>query len=145
MSHMPSEAELDNEILTLAPGQGKTPISVLNDKNCEVFAHPHLFPKGKFGYTAEHEVTLSPSKYFNQRLLNYTQKFASDADYIFYANSVIQQLSLSSQINVATRKVSSTTLNAGMLSQNFQETVKQFIANDKAIAFKSTVKGTPAY
>lgn len=29
MSHMPSEVELDNEILILAPGQGKTPMSVL--------------------------------------------------------------------------------------------------------------------
>ena len=29
------------------------------------------------------DVKLSPCRYFNQRLLNYTQKFASDPDYIF--------------------------------------------------------------
>ena len=43
------------------------------------------------------------------------------------------------------RKVSSGQLHAGMLSQNFKETVKQFIANDKAFSFMSTIKGTPAY
>ncbi|XP_066928370.1 uncharacterized protein [Clytia hemisphaerica] len=145
MSHTPTETEIDNEILTLAPGQGKKPISILNDENCEMLAHPHLFPKGKFGFNVQRNVKLSPSKYFNQRLLNYTQKFASDPDYIFFANSVIQQVSLTSQINVAMRKVAASNLNAGMLSQNFKETVKQFIANDKAFAFMSTVKGTPAY
>ncbi|XP_066928764.1 uncharacterized protein [Clytia hemisphaerica] len=145
MSHTPTDAELDNEILTLAPGQGKKPVSILHDENCEMLAHPHLFPKGQFGYKVERDVKLSPSKYFNQRLLNYTQKFASDPDYIFFANSVIQQVSLTNQINVAMRKVAASNLNAGMLSQNFKETVRQFIANDKAFAFMSTVKGTPAY
>ena len=39
-------------------------------------------------------------------------------------------------------KVSSDTLTAGMLNRNFKETVRQYIANDKAYNF---VKGTPAY
>ena len=43
------------------------------------------------------------------------------------------------------RKVCAISLNAGVLSQNFKETVKQFIANDKAFAFMNSVKGAPAY
>jgi len=43
------------------------------------------------------------------------------------------------------KKVSGENLTAGMLSQNFKETVKEFIANDKAFSFMSSVKGTPAY
>ena len=145
MSHMPSSNEIDNEILTLAPGEGKNPLSILNDEFCEELAHPHLFPTGKYGYKIKRETPLSPVKYFNQRLLNYTQLFASDSDYIFFANSIMQQIHLSSQINIAMKKVSSDQLNAGMLSQNFKETVKQFIANDKAFSFMSNIKGTPAY
>ena len=49
-----------------------------------------LFPQEKFGYNTERDVKLSPIKYFNQRLLNYTQMFASDPDYIFYALSLTQ-------------------------------------------------------
>jgi len=76
---MPSSNEIDNEILTLAPGEGQNPLSILNDNFCEELAHPHLFPTGKFGYKIKRQIPLvSPVKYFNQRFLNYTQLFASD-------------------------------------------------------------------
>ena len=54
-------------------------------------AHPHLFPQGKFGLHTKRDIKLTHTKYFNQRLLNYTQRFASDPDYIFFANFVSQQ------------------------------------------------------
>ena len=145
MSHIPTEEDIDNEILNMAPGEGVTPLNILMDEHCEELAHPHLFPNGQFGYAVERDIALSPSKYFNQRLLNYTQKFASDSDYIFFVNSVVQQLRLHSQISIAMKKVSGENLTAGMFSQSFKDTVKQFIANDKAFSFMSTVKGTPAY
>lgn len=94
------------EDFSIAPGEGEIPLSMLQDLYCEELAHPHLFPTGKFGYKAERDIKLSPVKYFNQRLLNYTQKFAEDSDYIFYALSTIQQLNLNSQINIAMKKVS---------------------------------------
>ena len=96
---------LDEETVTIAPGEGKKPLSILMDKQCEELAFPHLFPQGKFGYNIDRDVSLSASKYFNQRLLNYTQRFASDTDYIFFAHSVLQQMQLSSQINIALKKV----------------------------------------
>ena len=58
-------------------------------------------------------------KYFNQRLVNYKQTFAADSDYIFYALSVMLQLNLNSQINIAMKKVCSKQLTAGMLSSQF--------------------------
>ena len=47
--------------------------SLTNDKFCEELSHPHLFTTGKFGFQTKRKVQLSPSKYFNHRLLNYTQ------------------------------------------------------------------------
>ena len=87
ISEVPSNCELEQEI-TIAPGEGKYPISVLNDKFCEELAHAPLFPSGRYGYQIEREILLIPSKYFNQRLLHYVQKFAADSDYIFFAHSV---------------------------------------------------------
>ena len=84
-------------------------------------------------------------KLFNQRLLNYTQIFASDRDYIFFALSVTRQLKLQSQINIAMKKVCSGHLTAGVLSQNFSEIFKLFMANNEAYHFMNTIKGTPAY
>jgi len=44
ISDMRSSEQIDNEILNLAPGEGINPVSIINDKNCEELAHPHLFP-----------------------------------------------------------------------------------------------------
>ena len=70
-SEVPPNCELEQKII-IAPGEGKQPISVLNEKFCEESAHPHLFPPGRYGYQIEREIPLSPSKYFNQRLLHYS-------------------------------------------------------------------------
>ena len=78
-------------------------------------------------------------------LLNYKQKFSSNPDYIFFAHSVIQQLNLNGRVNIATQKVKSGQLTAGMLSRNVKESVKSFVANGEAYSFMNTVKGTPAY
>ena len=69
VSNMPQ-----SEQLKIAPGEGKQPISILNDQYCEQLSHSHLFPTGNFGYKIERNVKLSPVKYYNQRLLNYKQK-----------------------------------------------------------------------
>ena len=56
----------------VAPGKGKNPRTLLGDQFSKERAHPHLFSTGKVGYKAEREIQISPSKYFNQRLLNYS-------------------------------------------------------------------------
>ena len=119
VSEIPSACEMEEGIV-VAPGEGKKPVSILNDKFCEKLGHPHLFPTGQYGYKVEREIPLTPSKYFNQRLLHYTQKFASDNDYIFFAHTVLQKVQLSSQINIAMKKVLSNDLTAGMLSKTFK-------------------------
>lgn len=53
------------EVYSIAPGENKHPVSFMLDKQCERLAFPVLFPKGRSGYTAERQVTISPLKYFN--------------------------------------------------------------------------------
>ena len=98
-------SDVSDESITIAPCEGKKPLSLIQDYKCEELAHPYLFPTGQFGYKVERYVDISPNKYFNQRLLNYKQKFASESDYIFFAHSVYQQLNMTSRINIALRKV----------------------------------------
>ena len=144
ISEIPSATDIE-EAFIVTPGEGKKPRALVGDECCEELAHPHLFTTGRFGYKAEKEVQISPSKYFNLRLFNYSQKFASHSDYIFFAHSVLQKLQLNSQINIAMRKVACSTLTAGTLSKKFKKTVNQFIARDKAYSFMNAIKGTPAY
>ena len=143
ISNIPYSIEQENIIS--APGENKKPLSLMKGENCKALAFPYLFPRGKFGYNVERDVPLNASKYFNQRLLNYTQRFAGISDYIFYAHSVLQQKQLTSNINMTMKKVQTNNLTAGMLSSNFQETVTSFIAKDEVYNFMNTIKGTPAY
>ena len=144
ISEVPSNCDLEQEI-TVAPGERKQPISLLNDKFCEEFAHPYLFPFGRYGYQIEREIPLIRSKYFNQRSLHYSQKFAADIDYMFFAHSVLQKVQHSSPINLAMKKVISNNLTAGMLSKNFKQRAKELTANEITFSFMSSIKGTQAY
>ena len=135
----------DDENMVIAPGEGKAPLFILKDENCEELAHPHLFPHGKFGLHAKRDVKLTHTKYFNQRLLNYTQRFASDPDYIFFANFLSQQINLRNQINIAMKKVCGQSLTANMFQDNFKDTVKSFLADENAYSFMNAIKGSPAY
>ena len=62
---------IDEDNITIAPGQGKTPLPILRDDYCKELAFPYLFPTEKFGYKVKREVPLSPVKYFSQRLLKF--------------------------------------------------------------------------
>lgn len=85
----------------------------------------------------------APSRYTNQR--HYSQKIVSDSDYIFFALFIIKKTQLNNQINITMKKVVSSTLTAGMISKNFEQSVKQFINKEKAYLFMNTIKSTPVY
>ena len=82
---------------------------------CEELSHSRLFLYGKFGFQIKRQIPLLPTKYFNQRLLNYTHKFSSDSDYILFAHKVTQGVNLRNQINIGMRKVTSGKLATCML------------------------------
>ena len=79
---------INDENVIMTPRQKKKKkkkktVSILSDEFCEEQAFPYLLPKGKFGYKVPRDIPISPARYFNQRLLNFNQYFASDANYIF--------------------------------------------------------------
>lgn len=88
----------DDEVLHIAPGENMQPQPFFTDQYCEELVFPFLFPTGKFGYKVTRPIHLTATKYFNQRLLNFSQRFSSNADYIFFAHYVMQQANLYHQI-----------------------------------------------
>ena len=64
----------------------------------------------------------SPAHYFNQRLLNFSKYFASDADYIFIVRSVYEQHYLRPPTNVTVHKVKPGTYTAGLDKNDFKVT-----------------------
>ena len=88
-----------NEFISNAPGENIRPESFTNDIFCEEISHQYLFPTGKLGFGTKRKVYLTLTKYFNQRLLNYIQKFSSDSDYIFFL--LIQSFLLLQELNIS--------------------------------------------
>ena len=88
-------------------------------------AYPYLLLTGKFGYKVKRKFHLTPSKNFSQKLLHYSQQFASGTDYIFFTHAVMQKIQLNDQINIAMKKIASDSLNAGKLSKNFKAAIQR--------------------
>jgi len=73
------------DIISVAPGEGQTPLSLFTDDNSELLAFPKLFPAGSFGHSAQHPVRLTLRKYFNARMLSADTRFAVSLEYLFNA------------------------------------------------------------
>ena len=85
----------------------------MTDKLCEEMDFPALFPTGKFGFQVKRDERLSPAKYFNARLLNYTGRFATNPEYLLFAQHVTEQKKVPDSISIALRKVHGHSLTAG--------------------------------
>lgn len=102
-----------------------------------------MFPNGRFGYTSEREVKLSPIKYFNARLLHYSSRFASNPEYLFFAQFIIEQRKISDSINIALKKVRGQPVTASQLKSN-PDMLRNLICQEQAYVFttnsrKSTI------
>ena len=88
LSDLSTSSSVGNDVFSIAPGENSHPVHFMNDKHCEEMAFPTLFPTGKYGFHVVRQVPLSPVKYFNARLLNYTGRFAMNPEYLFLAQFV---------------------------------------------------------
>ena len=109
-------------------------MSFMTDKLCEELAFPVLFPKGRFGYTASCDIKLSPVKYFNTRLLHYSGRFASNPEYLFFAQFIIEQKKVSDSTNIAHKKVHGKPVTASQVRSNTQ-VPQNLISQDLHIYF----------
>ena len=132
------------EVFNIAPGEGKHPVSMMTDKLCEELSFPVLFPKGQFGYTTERDTKLSPIKYFNARLLHYSGKFATNPEYLFFAQFIMEQKKISDSINIALKKVHGQSVTASQVKSNAQD-FQNLLMQDQAYLFLRQIPGSPPY
>ena len=139
------EVSSGNEVYNIAPGENKHPVSFMMDKNCEELAFPVLFPKGEFGYTVERDVELSPVKYFNARLIHHSARFATNPEYPFFAQFIIEQKKVSDSINIALKKIHGQTLTASQIRSIDAQNLQNLICQDQAYLFLRQIPGSPPY
>lgn len=93
-----------NKVYEISPGEDCATKNILLDKHCEQLAFPSLFSDGNYGYTHNRQIFLNLSQYINQRLLKFSQAFARNIDYIFWAQTLLQQKFFREKISLAMRK-----------------------------------------
>ena len=125
---------LGNEIYDIAPGENRHPASIMTDKKCEQLAFPVLFPKGRFGYNDERKIKLSPVKYFNARLLHYSGRFATNSEYLFFAQFVLEQKKVANSINIALKKIQGQPITASQMKSDVNK-LKGMVCQDQAYLF----------
>ena len=142
----PKDMSSDQDLLlSIAPGEGKKPLSLYSDKNNEELAFPTLFPNGRFGWEYKRDQKLSLKKYFNSRLLNVDGRFSQSTEYLFYAQYRCEAEDVGNSLSIALRKCKGKAKNitAGQL-KDAQE-IRNLIRNDLNIHFLQKVRGSPAY
>ena len=136
---------LGNEVYSIAPGENKHPISIMSDTECEELAFPVLFPKGQYGYKDGNRIIkLSPVKYFNARLLHYSGRFATNPEYLFFAQFITEQKKVSDSINIALKKIYGQCVTAAEIRSDVNK-LKGLVCQDQAYLFLRQIPGTPPY
>ena len=104
------------DVIEIAPGEGKIPIHHSMEKNCEPMAFPHHFPSGRFHLNYRREKRITPLKYFQSRLkCGKDLRFAQDSRYIFFALRLVQKEAVHNAICFSERKAKNKEYTAGQL------------------------------
>ena len=94
-------ANIENEGVSVAPGEGQMPTNILAEKDWDVKTFPHLFPNGKYGLHYSREQKLTNLQYFNQRLLNKDLRYSSSPCFVYAASTYIEKQQLERNINIS--------------------------------------------
>ena len=96
--------ENTSDATQVAPGQGKIPRSMLQEKDFEVKSFPCLFPDGKNGKDEERKVRLNDQDYWGQRILNVDDRCGRSPAYVFMAAAHTELKQMNRNINLSFQK-----------------------------------------
>ncbi|XP_071176421.1 uncharacterized protein [Mytilus edulis] len=138
-----------DDIFCVAPGEGSTPVSMIQEEGNEAMSFPAQFPEGSFGsYDSKRPVHLTRSRYFHARLFSGDRRFSSDSSYIFYAQYLSELEQVISKVSIALRKSTGkdstgNAITASMLTDRNQ--LKSLLSTDQGYKFMTPIRGTPPY
>ena len=136
----------NQDIYSVAPGEGQIPLDMITDKSSEILAFPREFPTGNFGLNhLDRPTKLYPKRYFNQRLLNKDSRFANNVEYIFFAQYYTEVKQLRDNISIALRKGSTNENNrkAGKLQNS--ENIENLLNQNEGFTFLQSIRGSYPY
>ena len=132
------------KIICVAPAEGERPLGFMTDPNFEAMSNPDKFPYGNGTFSSERPRKLTYRKYFNQRLLDVDGRFATDLDYLFVAQYIVEAKQVHDDSNnFIWRQKPSRQFTASQARD--QTVLSQYVRKDKAYSFMKNIRGSPPY
>ena len=93
-----------DSMLCFAPGEGKVPTNILNNKSWDIYSFPHLFPSGDHGMFSNRDVSLKDQEYLSQRLCNKDTRFEQCPPFVFASAAYLEEKQMSRNIGLSFNK-----------------------------------------
>jgi hypothetical protein len=93
-----------DSMLCFAPGEGKVPTNILNNKSWDIDSFPHLFPSGDHGMFSKRDVSLKDQEFLTQRLCNKDTRFEQCPPFVFAAAAYLEEKQMSRNIGLTFSK-----------------------------------------
>ena len=102
-------SETNDQCLSVAPGEGKVPTNILQDKDWDMRAFPVLDPTGENSLNCQRNVKLPVQQFFQERMFNINRRFANCPSFVFAAVQYLENKQLTGNINIAFNRGKATT------------------------------------
>ena len=138
MSHNYPEINYQDKSIgqvSVAPGEGKRPSNILQEKDWDLKSFPCLLPDGKNSLQTKRKVKLSDQQYFVQRIMNKDSRFANCPAFIFAANAYIELKQIESRRGISFKRGKKTISAEGGVSYSL----------DDPYSVLDNIKNTPRY
>ena len=135
------------DILCLAPCEGKKPVPLLNNIENEAISFPTLFPDGKGTFYDQREIRITLFKYLQLMIMNSNNRFARHPTYLFFALFIYEVQQVLSTVSIAMRQ-GNKALPANQITKDMlqsSEKLKEILKSDQGYTFLKPIRGTPAY
>ena len=130
-----SYKEDSNKRIAVAPGEGKCPSNILQEKDWDLKSFPCLLPDGKNSLQTEREVKISDQDYFTQRIMNKDPRFATNPAYVFAAVAYLEKKQIEGRKGISFKRGKATKLLDGTSSYSLED----------PYSVLDNVKNTPRY
>ena len=129
----------------LAPGQGRTPVSVFKDKYSEELAYPNIYCGQSRLDNKLRKVPVYYSEICKSELRHQDRRVAQDPDNLFFKTKKLQMKMMLDKVQIAMRKCKckDLSLKAGSLKDPVM--INDIVFKDIGYKFLNTVRGSPPY
>ena len=129
----------------LAPGQGRTPVSVFKDKYSEELAYPNIYCGQSRPDNKLRKVPVYYSEICKSELRHRDRRAAQDPDNLFFKTKKLQMKMMLDKVQIAMRKCKCKDLNLKAGSLKDPVIVSDIVFKDIGYKFLNTVRGSPPY